>query len=105
MTTRRKPVSATGALALAMEQKHESKRIRALRRQNPELEIVECSRDTRMKVQEIQENAQAEIQELAEQEATDLELNGQGFTFQVSEGVFTRPKQERRPARPGRRKP
>jgi hypothetical protein len=94
---------ATGKLAQAIEAKKESKRLRAMRHQHPELEIIEVSRSTRMAVQEVQENFSADLQDLAEIEAEKLGITGKGYTFQVSEGVFTRPKQERPPAKPGRR--
>jgi hypothetical protein len=131
---RRKPEAVPGkGLAQELEEKanrlvRESKRLLALRRAHPELEIIEVSREVRLAVQEIQETAeadmleifpaeararfqkvqeaaQAEIQQIAEANADQFGIMGQGYTFQVSEGVFTRPKKERLPVKPGRRKP
>jgi hypothetical protein len=103
--TAKKKVSAQvpGKLAQEIERKRDSRRILALQRQRPDLEIVEVPRDARMRVQEIQEEASADMLEVVEEAARELGISGQGYTFQVSEGVFTRPKQERPPQKPGRR--
>lgn len=94
--------TAAPTLAERMEEKRDSKRLRLLRQQHPELEIHAAPPELRGRVLELQEELTHAIGEAADAARTAIGL-APGFTFHVSEGVFTRPKKERPAARPTRR--
>lgn len=95
--------TAAPTLAERMDEKRDSKRLRLLRKEHPELEIHAAPPELRGRVLELQEELTHAIGEAADAGRQSLGL-APGFTFHVSEGVFTRPKKERPAARPPRRR-